>query len=165
MAKEPVIGLRLETEIVEALRKLAEKNGRDPVEQIVFLITEAVADAGLLSPSRAEWHRLRESLILRFVYKAQKITEVEGWRTDIIAETARRMLEDTTWRADYERLIGADAYARNVKLKDVINPALGRRTKLRLGAETGKVFAVRQPSIFTASSHLHPEQPAAEAAQ
>jgi hypothetical protein len=59
---------------------------------------------------------------------------------------------------DYERVIGAGAFAKGVKAKDNINPTLGRRTKLRLEAKTGTVFAVPQPSIFTSSSHLHPEQ-------
>lgn len=159
MSKEPVIGLRLEPEIAAALRKLAQNNGRDPVEQIVFLITEAVLP--LLPPSRAEWHRLRERVIQHFVDTAQAITGTEGWRSDIIAETGRRLAEDPAWRANYEKLIDDDAFAKGVKVKDSINPTLGRRTKLRLSAETGKVFAVRQPSIFTSSSHLHqPERQA-----
>ena len=157
MSKEPVIGLRLEPEIAEALRKLAEDNGRDPFEQIVFLITEAVLP--FLPPSRADWHRLREQVIQRFVGLAQEITRTEGWRSDIIAETGGRLAKDPAWRADYEKLIGADAFAKSVKVKDSINPTIGRRTKLRLRAETGKVFAVRQPSIFTSSSHLHQPSP------
>ncbi|WP_157985986.1 hypothetical protein [Teichococcus vastitatis] len=156
MSKGPVIGLRLEPEIDEAVRQLARKNGRDPAEQIVFLITEAVLP--LLPPSRANWHKLREQVIQRFVECAQEITDSEGWRSDIIAETGRRLAEEPSWRADYEKVIDAAAFAKGVRIKDNINPVLGRRTKLRLRAETGKVFAVPQPSIFTSSSHLHQSQ-------
>jgi hypothetical protein len=98
---------------------------------------------------------LREAVISRFSMRAMEIISTEGWRSDIIAETARwLMTEDAAWAADYAKLIAADPYAKGVKIKDRINPLLGKRVKGLLGAVTGKAFTVAQPSIFTTASHL-----------
>ncbi|MFC3124331.1 hypothetical protein ACFOD4_04595 [Pseudoroseomonas globiformis] len=96
-------------------------------------------------------------MISRFGNKAVEIIRTEGWRNDIIAETARRLMaEDQAWGADYESLIGCAPYTKKVKIKERINPLLGRRVKALLGAVTGKPFAVKQPAIFTSASHLLP---------
>jgi hypothetical protein len=157
-----VIALRLDAEIAEGLRTLAACEGRDPHEQVVWLILEALVKANLLPPGLRDWIQRRERLIQRFGVKAVEITKTEGWRADIIVETARRLMrEHAGWRADYAALIDADPYEKRIKAKERINPMLGRRVKLLLRADTGKPFAVKE-SIFTTASHLiEPKQAAA----
>jgi hypothetical protein len=158
---ESVMTLRLDAEIAEALQKLAAKEGRDASEQVVWVLIEALDKAGLLPADVRDWLRKREALVQRFGLKAVEIIRTEGWRTDIIAETARRLLgEDVDWTKSYESLIDAGMFEKRVKAKERINPMLGRRVKLLLRAETGKPFAVPQPAIFTTSSHLLPPQAA-----
>ena len=136
--------------------------GREPNEQIIWLLVEVLDQAGLLPVDLRDWLRRREALVQRFGLKAVQITQTEGWRTDIIAETARRLLaEDAEWSRDYKELIGAEPFEKGVKAKERVNPMLGRRVKLLLGAEADKPFTVPQPSIFTTSTHLHQLQAAA----
>jgi hypothetical protein len=60
--------------------------------------------------------------VQRFGLKAVEIIRAEGWRTDIIAETARRLMtENTHWRDSYKLLIGADPYEKRIKAKERIN--------------------------------------------
>ena len=63
-------------------------------------------------------------------------------------------MEEKSWADGYRALLGADPFDKGVKMKARINPMLGRRAKLLSGAETGKPFPVKQPSIFTTSSTL-----------
>ena len=85
-----------------ALAALAKENGREIGEQIELLVTEALIDAGLFSPEQAAFHRLRESLIRRFLDTAVAIVSAEGHRNDITAETSRRVLQVPLWKNDYE---------------------------------------------------------------
>ncbi len=122
---------------------------------MLWLIIEALDKAGLLPTKLRDWLLLREGLLQRFGRKAVDIVRAEGWREKIIAETASRLVvEDAAWRGDYGKLIGADPFARGIEMKSRINPMLGRRVKVLLGAETGTQFAVPQPSIFASSSRL-----------
>ncbi|MFC3124337.1 hypothetical protein ACFOD4_04625 [Pseudoroseomonas globiformis] len=152
---DSVIALRLDVAIAKALGQSAARSGREPNEQIVWWIIEALDKEGLLPEDLRAWLLLREAVISRFGSKAAEIIRTEGWRSDIIAETARRLMtEDAAWAADYAKLIAAEPYAKGVKVKDRINPLLGKRVKGLLGAVTGKAFSVPQPSIFTTASHL-----------
>jgi hypothetical protein len=157
MAPDTFLGLRFEPEIAKALAAYATKNGREPKEQVIWLVIEALDKAGLLPADLRAWLMLREQVVGRFGLKAVAIIRSEGWRNDIIAETARRLMaEDRAWAADYETLIGCAPYTKKVKLKERINPLLGRRVKLLLRAETGKAFSVGKEAIFTTASYLLP---------
>ena len=149
--EERPITLRLDKDIAEVVRRLAHESGRDMAEQIVWLVIETLDREGHLSPDLREWLRLREHLVQQFGLRAVEITRTEGWRNDIISETANRLMqqEDRSWADDYKRWTAVHAKSR-------INPLLGRRVKLLLRANTGKPFSVRQPHIFNTSSHLHP---------
>lgn len=152
-AADTIVTLRLDPEITAALQRRAAKAGRELGEQIQWMIIEALGHD--LPAAHRKWLREREDLVQRFSMKAVAIEKVEGFRDDIIAETARRLLtEEPAWGDLYEAWIGGDRFAKRIKLKERINPMLGRRVKLLLGAATGKPFSVRQPSIFTTSSTL-----------
>ena len=147
------VSARMGKSKVAALAKLAERNGRDIGEQIEFLVTEALIDAGLITPDQAAVHRLRESLVRRFLDTAVAIVEGEGHRDDITAETGRRVMDDPDWKADYASYLKAHE-------KATINPTLGRRVKLRFKLVTGKPNPVAPPSIFSTTSELHLAAPA-----
>ena len=147
-----IVSVRMAESKVAALAALAERNGRDVGEQLEFLVTEAVIAAGLISAEQAELHRLRESLIRRFLDAADLIVGTEGHRADITAETGRRIMQDPGWKADYDVYLTA-------RDKATINPTLGRRVKLRWKLVTGKASPVPKPSIFSSASELHLPSP------
>jgi len=148
-SKEPteIVSARLGKSKVAALAKLAEQNGREIGEQIEFLVTEAIIEGGFLSPEQAALHRLRESLVRRFLDAAVTIIAQEGHRNDITIETGRRIILVPKWKADYETYLKS-------RDKATINPTLGRRVKLRLGLITGKSKPVVGVSIFSTFSEL-----------
>jgi hypothetical protein len=150
--KEPteVLSMRLPASKATALRKLAAAEGREPAEQLEYLAVEALIAAGLLPQKEVEVHRLRESLIRQFVDRAEVIY-AETPRMDIIAEAARQIMHDADWARDYEKYKG---------LRDLrtIHPTFGRRVKLRLQLQTGKVYSVTQPNILGSSSYLLPAE-------
>jgi hypothetical protein len=150
------VSARMGQSKIAALAKLAERNGRDIGEQIEFLVTEALIDAGLITADQAALHRLRESLIRRFLDTAVAIVEAEGHRNYITAETGRRVMRDPDWKAGYASYL-------EVRDKATINPTLGRRVKLRLRLLTGKPNPVAPPSIFSSTSELYPATPAHDA--
>jgi hypothetical protein len=142
-----VASTRVEPWKMAGLAKLAKDNGRDVSEQLDFLITEALIAAGLVAEEEQRVHRLRESLIRQYLGMAVQIQESEGHRDDITAETARRVTQLTDWKTDYDTYL-------SLRDKNTINPTFGRRTNLRLGLMTGKVYDVPRPSIFSTSSYL-----------
>ena len=91
-------------------------------------------------------HRLRESLICRFLEKAEEVY-AETLQPDITAETARQLMCDTDWKRDYEKY-------KDLRDVNTIHPTFGRGVKLRLNLRTGKVYSVPQPNILGSSSYL-----------
>ncbi len=154
-AADTIVTLRLDPEITAALQRAATKAGRELAEQIQWMLVDALGDD--LPAAHRTWLRQREELVQQFALKAVAIVQAEGHRDDIIAEAGQRLLiEDPAWGDRYEAWIGGGRFAKGIKLKERINPMLGRRVKLLIGAATGKPFPVKQPSIFTTSSTLLP---------
>jgi hypothetical protein len=143
-----VLSMRLPMSKAAAFKKLAADAGREPSEQLEFLAIEALIMAGLLPQKEVEVHRLRESLVRRFLETAEGIY-AETPRTDITAEAARQVMKDADWVRDYDKYKG---------LRDLrtIHPTFGRRVKLRLKLHTGKAYAVPKPNILGHSSYLLP---------
>lgn len=150
-----VLSMRLSQGKAAAFRKLAANEGREPAEELEFLAVEALIAAGLLPKKEVEVHRLRESLIRRFLEKAEDIY-AEAPRTDITAEAARQVMQDADWARDYDSYKG---------LRDLrtIHPTFGRRVKLRLKLRTGKAYSVPTPNILGHSSYLYPAEDGAHA--
>lgn len=153
---EAVVTLRFDAEIIDAVQRRAQKRGHEFAEEVMWLVVEGLGDE--LPSAFRDWLRRREEIVQRFGLKAVAIQalaiKAEGWRGDIIAETGRLLMEEKPWADGYQALLGADPFDKRVKMKARINPMLGRRAKLLLGAKTGKPFPVKQPSIFTTSSTL-----------
>jgi hypothetical protein len=145
-----VLSLRLPASKAAAFRKLAAAEGREPAEQLEYLAVEALIAAGLLPQKEVEVHRLRESLIRRFVDKAEEIY-AETSREDIIAETARQVMRDLDWAHDH----GVYKTLRDLR---TLHPTFGRRVKLRLKLRTGKPYSVPKPNILGDSSYLLPAE-------
>jgi hypothetical protein len=141
-----VLSGRMPSNKVAAFKTWAASQGREPAEQLEWIVTEALIAAGLLSPEEVALHRLRESLIRRFLDKATEIYKAAP-RKDITAETARQLAQESSWAADYQQ------YTAN-RDRRTINPTFGRRVKLLLKLETGQVYTVPQPHIFASSSYL-----------
>lgn len=126
-----VFSLHLPTCKAAAFEKLAATHGREPAEQLEFLVIEALIGAGLLPQDEVDVHRLRESLICRFLEKAEEVY-AETLQPDITAETARQLMCDTDWKRDYEKY-------KDLRDVNTIHPTFGRGVKLRLNLRTGKV--------------------------
>ena len=76
-----VLSMRLPASKAADFKKLAAADGREPAEQLEYLAVEALIAAGLLPQKEVEVHRLRESLIRRFLARAEEISAKRRERT------------------------------------------------------------------------------------
>lgn len=160
------VTLRLEPAVKQAAIKQAHKERREVGEYLTYLVTDGLLRAGAFADNPVEETRLRlrEQLVSNVVAKAVQIHERDGHRRDITAAACAAAVAEPAWRAEYERFIEADAFAKGVELKARINPRIGARIKAALGLQSAKradgkadTYAV-QDAIIQQATFLEPAE-------
>ena len=154
--KSVTASIRLPARVASLARSRAQATGYDLNDYLTKLIMKDLGEGSMLPPDLQAAFQRREELVRRFGAKAVEIARSRGPNPKIVAETARRIIdEDPSWLVEYAQFIGGEPFGKRVAAKKVINPALSRWTKSVLHATAGGAYAVKQPSIFSVATKLH----------
>ena len=128
------LSFRLNTPVLNALEKCAERDGYEAMAYIQKVLAEYAVASGFMPPDEASQTQLHQEIFAfavkesRALYK--RIPFTEHWTLTVV----QHLMNDKKFRAKYEKAIGGDAYAVGLPGKSPLNMYLGWYIKNAINA-------------------------------
>jgi hypothetical protein len=144
-----MFSFRLTPDIHQGLQEVARNEGLEPAAFVQLLIRQAVADAGVLGDEATVKIRMTDALIRRAVERARELFAAGRFDEHFTLTVFHDLMQDTSYRSDYETVVGGDAYATKLEGKFPLNMYLGWYIKNAVGADplTGDDGKPRRASV------------------
>ena len=123
------ISLRLDSAVHAASEKIARKEAVSTealIQRIVTnYVTENARKNGLMDPKDIDRLEREQKIIARAVRRAREVDDAGGFDEHFTLRIIRDLMTDQGFRADYETVIGGDAYENGLPGKFPLNMHLG----------------------------------------
>lgn len=130
------VSFRLEATVHAVMERLARGNSIETNAYIQRVLTRHAAQSGVMDEAARERVELSEKIIETAVQRARDLDEAGRFDQHFVLTVFRDLMGNPRFRADYERVIGGDAYRSGLPGKSPLNMYLGWYIKNAVSADS-----------------------------
>ena len=155
------ISLRLDSAVHATSEKIAKKEAVSTealIQRIVTTyVTKYARKNGLMGPEDIDRLEREQRIIVKAIRRAREVDDAGGFDEHFTLRVIRDLMTDQGFRADYETVIGGDAYENGLPGKFPLNMHLGWYIKNAIpSAASGSGFE-SQAAACPGPQRAHPE--------
>ncbi len=129
------VSFRLDASVHDAIEKLAKQKSIETNAYIQRVLTLHATRSGVMEDAASERLELTEKIIEAAVQRARDLDADGKFDQHFILTVIRDIMGDPALRADYEKVVGGDAYQSGLPGKSPLNMYLGWYIKNAIGAD------------------------------
>lgn len=134
-ATTEMVAFRLEPIVRQTLEAMAKKDGIEVSAYMQRLLRLHAANSELMAPADRDRIVTSERLLNIAVRTACELEAAGHFDQHFTLTVIRKLFTDPTYRSDYEKVVGGDAYRSGLPGKASFNMSLGWQIKAAVGAD------------------------------